>query len=156
MQKCPNFIRNFWFKFFCQIFAKLLAKKRRVGEGVWRVWNLVCKAVWKKAQNSIFVRRALHGANIFYHLYHQTDIWRSFYQPHSTGPQHIHHTLFLIKLLLVLLQICWLVGLQSTRNQIYRRKRKCISNILVWNKWTRMWNLRLEFSYWQFSTDEVA
>ena len=48
MQKCPNFIRNFWFKFFCQIFAKLLAKKRRVGEGVWRVWNLVCKAVWKK------------------------------------------------------------------------------------------------------------
>ena len=48
MQKCPNFIRNFWFKFFCQIFAKLLAKKRRVGEGVWRVWNLVCRAVWKK------------------------------------------------------------------------------------------------------------
>ena len=31
MQKCPNFIRNFWFKFFCQIFAKLLAKKEGWG-----------------------------------------------------------------------------------------------------------------------------
>ena len=49
----------------------------------------------KKTQNSIFVRPALHGANIFYHLYHQTVIWQSFYQPHSTGPQHIRHILSL-------------------------------------------------------------
>ena len=35
----------------------------------------------KKAQNSIFVRPALHGANIFDHLYHQTAIWQSFHQP---------------------------------------------------------------------------
>ena len=52
----------------------------------------------------------------------------------------------------VVLALQWLasplltMGLQSTRTQICKRKRKCLSNISVWNKWSsRKWDLKLDF-----------
>ena len=66
MQKCPNFIMNIRFPIFCQIFAKLFAKNMKGGQT--SMYSLVCRAARaaeKKVQNSIFVRPALHGANIF-------------------------------------------------------------------------------------------
>ena len=127
--------------------CEVICKKREGGSDV---WNLVCRAVQvvpRKKVNSII---ALHGENIFqifFNIFFIKQIIGKFL-PHLTGSQHIHHILsfLLIELLLVLMKICWLLGLQSTHTQKYERKWKLIS-IFVWYKWTqRRWDLKLEFS----------
>ena len=55
LQKCPNFIGNFLFRLFCQIFAMLFAKTwRGLGSDKYEVWCV--EQFEKNAQNSIFVR----------------------------------------------------------------------------------------------------
>ena len=77
-------LATFLFLFFCK-------KSER---GVWQLWNLVCWGVKycreKKVHNSIFVRAAVHGANIFI-IYMASFLPATF----NCGPQHINHILSL-------------------------------------------------------------
>ena len=94
IQNLLNFRMNIWFPLFCQI-SEVFCKRRE--RGVWQLWNLVCGAIFrwyrekKKVQSTILA--AIPGANIFYHFSDQPDVSIGFYQPHSTGPHHIHNTL---------------------------------------------------------------
>ena len=66
MQKGPNFRMNIWFRIFCHIFAKLFAKNVKGGSEKYEIWCVEqLGRAEKKVQNSIFLRPALHGANIF-------------------------------------------------------------------------------------------
>ena len=66
MQNCPNIETNIWLLIFCQIFAKLFAKNVKGGSDKNEIWCVEqLDRAEKKTQNSIFVRPALHGANIF-------------------------------------------------------------------------------------------
>ena len=154
MQNCPNFRRKIWFHIICQIFAKSFAKKRERGSDKYEIWcveQLSCAE--KTAQNSIFVRPAGQGANIV-QIFITIFIWRVFFLAtfNWSSTYSLHLVSFLIELLLVLLWICWLMGLQSICTQICKRKWECISNIFVWNKW----DMKIEFSYWHFPKEEAA
>ena len=66
MQKCPDFRMKLWFRIFCHIFSKLFAKNVKGGSDNYEIWCVEqLNRAEKKVQNSIFVRPALHGANIF-------------------------------------------------------------------------------------------
>ena len=89
----------FGFVYFVTYLQSYLQKREG---GVWEVWNLVCRAVRscreKKFKIAFFPDQPFMeqiSSKYLYHLYHQTDIWQSFYLQHSTGPQHIHHILSL-------------------------------------------------------------
>ena len=67
-----------------------------LGSNEYEIWHVrQLDHAKKKVQNSFYVRTALHGANIFqiffYHLFHQTDIWRGF----SSHVQYIPYNLSL-------------------------------------------------------------
>ena len=133
MQKCPNFIMNIWFRIFCQIFAKLFAKNVKGGFGK---YEILCADQLGRAEKKVPI--AFLSNQPF-----MEQISSKYLLPSVSSNRYLAKFL--------------LVGLQSTRTQIYRRKRKCISNILVWNKWTlRKWDLKLEFSYWQFPTEDAT
>ena len=95
---CPNFRRNVGFHICCPIFVKLFAKKVTGGSDKYEICRVEhLDRAEKKSSKQPFCQtsrsRSKYLPNIFYHLYHETDIWQGFYYQRSTRPQYIHHIL---------------------------------------------------------------